>query len=157
MKKLVFLFCMTFMITGLAMAQTATDTETKTEESQEAKPKMEFETMEVDFGTIEKGSDPYRTVTFTNTGEAPLIIQNAKGSCGCTVPTWEKKPILPGESSEIKVRYDTKRVGAIRKTVRITTNEGGNAHVLQVVGKVLSPEKPEALPKEENKLTGSEK
>ena len=61
--------------------------------------------------------------TFKNTGAKPLIITGARGSCGCTVPTYPKKPILPGEEGVIEVRYDTKRLGKFRKTVRVTTNE----------------------------------
>ena len=86
-------------------------------------PKMEFEQTTVDYGTIEQNADPLRTFTFKNTGDAPLIITGARGSCGCTVPSYPKKPIAPGETAVIEVRYDTKRVGAFRKSVRITTNE----------------------------------
>lgn len=86
-------------------------------------PKMEFEQTTVDYGNIEQDSDPLRTFTFKNNGNAPLIITGATGSCGCTVPSYPKKPIAPGETAVIEVRYDTKRVGAFRKSVRITTNE----------------------------------
>ncbi|NND77098.1 MAG: DUF1573 domain-containing protein, partial [Flavobacteriales bacterium] len=75
-----------------------------------------------DYGEIDKGSDPFCEFLITNTGNEPLIISNAKGSCGCTVPTWEKEPIMPGESSVMKVKYDTKRVGPINKSVTITSN-----------------------------------
>jgi hypothetical protein len=91
--------------------------------AQSKAPKMEFEQTTVDYGTIEQNSDPLRTFTFKNTGDAPLIITGARGSCGCTVPTYPKKPIASGETAVIEVRYDTKRIGAFRKSVRITTNE----------------------------------
>ena len=64
-------------------------------------PKMTFESTTVDYGTIDKDSDPIRYAKFTNTGTEPLIIKHAKGSCGCTVPTVPKEPIMPGESGEI--------------------------------------------------------
>ena len=86
-------------------------------------PNMQFNGTTVDYGTIDKGSDPIRKFTFTNTGNEPLIIKNAKGSCGCTVPTYPKEPIMPGESNVIEVRYDTNRVGAFNKTITLTTNE----------------------------------
>jgi|AntRauTorckE5430_2_1112549.scaffolds.fasta_scaffold01261_4 hypothetical protein len=86
-------------------------------------PKMEFEQTTVDYGSIEQNSDPLRTFSFKNTGTSPLIITGARGSCGCTVPSYPKKPIAPGETAVIEVRYDTKRIGAFRKSVRITTNE----------------------------------
>ncbi len=120
----------------------------------ETGPKMEFESTVVDYGTIAKNSDPIRIAKFTNTGTEPLIIKNAKGSCGCTVPAWSKEPIMPGESSEIEVRYTTNRVGTINKTVRITTNENGQPHVLRVKGKVLNEEAPAEPKKEKNPMQG---
>lgn len=109
-------------------------------------PLMELESMEVDYGTIEQHSDPLRKVAFTNTGTEPLVIKNARGSCGCTVPIWPKEPIMPGESAEIEIRYDTKRLGPFSKSVKITTNEGENPHVLKVTGKVLKGEGDENVP-----------
>ncbi len=109
----------------------------------------------IDYGNIEYAGDPLRTVAFTNTGTAPLIISNAKGSCGCTVPEWPHDPIQPGETSEIKVRYDTKRPGPINKTVKITTNEAGtNTHTLRVIGHIAAQEpQGDALPKKEGVMS----
>ncbi len=110
-------------------------------------PIMSFEATEVDYGNIIQESDPYRFFKFTNTGDAPLVIKHAKGSCGCTVPTYPKEPILPGESAEIKVRYDTKRVGPFTKTVTLTTNEDVEKRILRIKGKVnKKPAEPEAVP-----------
>ena len=77
-----------------------------------------------DFGNIKQNStDNKHTFTFTNTGDKPLIIANAKGSCGCTVPVWPKEPIPPGETGEIDVDYKPgKQKGTQRKTVTITAN-----------------------------------
>jgi len=101
-----------------------------------------------DFGVIEEGEKISHVYTITNTGKEPLIIKNAKGSCGCTVPTYEKAPILPGESSEIKIRYATNRLGKINKTVTLYTNEGDDAkRVIKVVGMVnKKAPQPEAVP-----------
>lgn len=110
---------------------------------------MTFESTIVDYGTIENGSEPLRVVKFTNTGTEPLVIKNARGSCGCTVPTWEKTPIAPGQSSTIEIRYDTKRTGPINKSVTITTNEGPDNHVLQVVGSVMPPKADKSVPEAE--------
>jgi hypothetical protein len=66
--------------------------------------------------------DVYKRQEFKNTGNEPLIITNAKGSCGCTVPDWPKEPIAPGATGVIKVRYDTNRPGPINKSVTISTN-----------------------------------
>lgn len=86
-------------------------------------PKMEFEQTTIDYGSIKQHADPLRKFSFTNTGNAPLIIKHAKGSCGCTVPKYPKEPIAPGQTAVIEVRYDTKRIGKFTKTVTLTTNE----------------------------------
>lgn len=111
---------------------------------------ISFETEVIDYGTIEKSANGVRNFTFKNTGNAPLIISDAKKSCGCTVPQWPKEPIMPGESGVIKVKYDTKRVGAFTKYVTVTSNAQNNSTVrLKIHGKI----EPEAAPtpsKEEN-------
>ena len=84
--------------------------------------KIEFEKEIHDYGTVENGGNGQCTFEFTNTGNAPLIISNAKGSCGCTVPSWPKEPLAPGQTAKITVKYDTKRPGAINKSVTITSN-----------------------------------
>ena len=110
-------------------------------------PQMVFETETMDYGKIEQNSDPYRIFKFTNTGDEALLIKHAKGSCGCTVPTYPKEPIPPGESAEIKVRYDTKRLGKFTKRVTLTTNVEGEKKVLTIKGEVLKPaEEPDAIP-----------
>ncbi len=75
-----------------------------------------------DFGNIPKGFNATTDFIFTNTGNEPLIITHAAGSCGCTVPEWPKEPIAPGKSSIIKVTYDSQRLGPINKSVTITSN-----------------------------------
>lgn len=84
--------------------------------------KIEFSKEVHDYGNVKYGGDGTCSFEFKNTGNAPLIISNAKGSCGCTVPEWPKEPIAPGASASIKVKYDTKRPGAINKSVTITSN-----------------------------------
>jgi hypothetical protein len=86
-------------------------------------PTLKAENMTVDFGEVSYGGDGTREFTFTNTGNEPLLITNAKGSCGCTVPEWPKEPIRAGGTGVIKIKYDTKRAGPISKTVTVTTNE----------------------------------
>ncbi len=109
-------------------------------------PVMKLESLVVDYGTIQQNSEPLRTVSFTNTGTEPLVISNARGSCGCTVPTWPKEPIMPGESADIEVRYATNRVGPFNKKITLTTNEGGEPKVIKVTGTVLKEEKEESVP-----------
>ena len=87
---------------------------------------------------------------FTNTGTEPLLVQKPKSSCGCTIPSWPKEPILPGESDVIKVTYRTNRAGNINKTVTVTSNAVKNSTVvLRIKGRVL--EQPtEAMPEKKN-------
>ncbi len=96
----------------------------------------QFAQQEIDYGKIDKGADPLRKFTFKNVGDEPLIISNAQGSCGCTVPTWPKEPIMPGQSGAIEVRYDTQRVGPFSKSVTLTTNEANPSRVLSIKGDV---------------------
>ena len=107
---------------------------------------MTFEVTTIDYGNIDKGGDPIRKFKFTNTGNEPLIIKTAKGSCGCTVPTYPKEPIMPGESNFIEVRYDTQRVGPFTKTVTLTTNETPDSHTLTIKGEVKAAPTQESVP-----------
>jgi|TARA_B110000908_G_scaffold158995_1_gene200734 hypothetical protein len=72
--------------------------------------------------TVEFGGDGVCYFEVTNTGNAPLILSNVKGSCQCTVPTWPKEPIVPRRTPKIKVKYNTIRAGEINKSVTITSN-----------------------------------
>jgi hypothetical protein len=100
--------------------------------------KIEFTKETHDYGTIKYGADGSCTFEFKNTGNEPLIISNAKGSCGCTVPEWPKEPIAAGAKGKITVKYDTKRPGAINKSVTITSNAANEpTKVIRIKGNVL--------------------
>lgn len=146
------LFLLAFMATGfVANAQVDAAANDVVIEAEAADgPEMTFEAMEIDYGTIARDSDPFRIFTFTNTGTEPLLITDARGSCGCTVPSYNQAPVAPGETGEVKVRYDTHRLGNFRKRVTLTTNAGDQPIVLTIFGKV--EEAPEAVPAEENGL-----
>jgi hypothetical protein len=110
---------------------------------------INFEKDVVDYGTINKGDEPLRIITFTNNGKSPLVITNCQGSCGCTVPECPKDPIMPGETGELKVRYDTKRVGNFNKTVTVKSNASNDVVYLKIKGNVLDVKKPDAFPEKE--------
>ncbi len=115
--------------------------------------KMTFEKTEIDYGTIKQGAEPLRTFVFTNTGSEPLLITSAKGSCGCTVPTYPKGAIAPGEKAEIQVRYDTNRVGPFTKTITLTTNASDDPILLTIKGKVDAKDAaPAGLPAKESSM-----
>jgi hypothetical protein len=96
-------------------------------------PILSFDQSEHDFGTIEKGSKVDYTFHFKNTGEADLLITNAIGSCGCTVPEYPKEAIKPGASEEIKVSFNSAgKNGQQQKSVTLTTNTKKGAEVLTI-------------------------
>jgi hypothetical protein len=97
-----------------------------------------FESEVVDYGTIAHFADGEREFKFKNKGKSPLIITNCQGSCGCTVPTWPKEAIKPGESGTIKVKYATDRVGIIDKSVTVMSNAKTPSKVLKIKGNVLA-------------------
>ncbi len=105
--------------------------------AQAQQAKISFKEDTVDYGAIAKGSDGVRVFEFTNTGDAPLIISDVKSSCGCTVPKKPDGPIAPGASSTIEVKYDTNRVGPIRKTVTVYSNASEPMVALKIKGEVL--------------------
>jgi hypothetical protein len=101
-------------------------------------PQIQFEKESHDYGTIENGANGDCTFTFKNIGNAPLILENVKGSCSCTVPNWTSEPILPGNTGEIAVHYNTNNSGSINKSVTITSNAVNEAvKVVRIKGNVL--------------------
>ncbi len=97
---------------------------------------IQFKQETLDYGVIAQGSDGVRVFEFTNTGSAPLIISKVSSSCGCTIPKKPEDPILPGESGEIQVKYDTNRVGPIRKAITVISNADTPTKVLKIKGEV---------------------
>lgn len=95
-------------------------------------PKMEFQTTDHDFGTIHEGDVVEYTYAFKNTGDAPLIIQGAQGSCGCTVPDWTKESIPVGGTGFVKAKFDSNGKSQIQnKTVTVTANTWPKQTVLR--------------------------
>ena len=134
MKKVISMFAMVVLVAVVAKAQKV------------GGPVMTFEKTEIDYGTIAQGADPLRKFKFKNTGTEPLVIKTARGSCGCTVPNYKKEPVMPGETAEVEVRYDTQRVGGFTKTVTIETNEGDQPRVLTIRGTVNEKKAEEGVP-----------
>ncbi|MEL6561447.1 MAG: DUF1573 domain-containing protein [Bacteroidota bacterium] len=86
-------------------------------------PEFKFNESSFDFGNINEGDVVEHTFSFTNAGQAPLIISNAAGSCGCTIPKWPKEPIPVGGTGEILVQFNSaNKPGVQNKTVTITAN-----------------------------------
>lgn len=90
-----------------------------------------------DFQKIQQGVPVTAEFEFTNIGDTPLMITQAKGSCGCTVPSYPKEPIAPGQTGIIKAQFNAASVGVFNKTVTITANTGQPA-VLTIKGEVVA-------------------
>ncbi|ALM21549.1 hypothetical protein JCM19294_1794 [Nonlabens tegetincola] len=98
-------------------------------------PVMTFNEVEYDFGTVEEGTVVEHEYTFKNTGTAPLVVISAKGSCGCTVPTWSKEPIAPGEEGSMLVKFNTNgKPNNQTKTVTIKANTESGTESIRIKG-----------------------
>ena len=98
---------------------------------------MSFDETTFDFGTVTEGEKVSHTYAFKNTGDEPLILQNAKGSCGCTVPQWPREPIPSGESGSITVEFNSKgKKGPRNQKVTITANTDPVQSFVALVGEV---------------------
>ena len=141
MKKVIYLLGIMLLFAGVAKAQ---------ETTVQNGPQIEFEKIVHDYGDVPYNGNGECEFRFTNTGNEPLLVQKPKSSCGCTIPSWPKEPILPGESEVIKVTYRTNRVGAINKNVTVTSNAINEPSVvLRIKGRVL--EQPtEAMPEKKD-------
>ncbi|MEO9569833.1 MAG: DUF1573 domain-containing protein [Polaribacter sp.] len=113
---------------------------------------FKFEKETINYGKIEKASNGERVFVFTNIGDQPLIIKKIQSSCGCTVPKKPEKPVMPGEKGEIKVSYDTRRVGGFSKAITIYSNAKTPRKMLKIKGFVV---KGISLEKEKSEFSGS--
>ncbi|PID93777.1 MAG: hypothetical protein CSA95_06185 [Bacteroidetes bacterium] len=141
MKKLVLLFSVIFLGTMVGFAQNGAKA---TPEKNPNAPRMAFESLVYDYGTIYQHGDGNCEFRFTNEGKEPLVLSNVRSSCGCTVPDWPRKPILPGKSDVIKVRYATNRLGKINKSITVQSNADNSPMVLRIAGNVIPKPKEEA-------------
>ena len=108
--------------------------------SQEKQAEIKFEVTTIDYGEVEFESDGKRVFKFKNVGTAPLIFKRISSSCGCTIPKKPEKPIEPGDTGEIEVEYDTKRVGIFMKAISVVSNSKNSSIVLRIKGEVLEEE-----------------
>jgi hypothetical protein len=151
MKKLTLSIALALLTIAFAAAQNTQPASTAAPAAADNPnaPVITFEKTVHDYGTIPFGGDGNCTFKFTNTGKEPLLVQQPRSSCGCTVPSWPKEPILPGASDEIRVTYNTKKAGPINKTVTVTSNAKNGTVVLRITGTVEAqqvqqmPEKPQ--------------
>lgn len=137
MKKIALILATVLLTLGAATTATAQGNITVEQPEPASKAVLSVDKEVHDYGTITQGDNGSCVFKVTNTGTEPLIISLCKGSCGCTVPSCPQEPIAPGASAEITVKYDTKRVGPINKSVTITSNAGNEPRkVVRIKGNV---------------------
>ncbi len=137
---------------SLATTRTTSNTVTPPATATQAAPpvpvgpltSITFDEDTYDFGEVMEGEKVVHVYKFTNTGNEPLVIEDAKGSCGCTVPEWPREPIAVGESGEIRVQFDSKGKGKVgggpqAKKVTITANTDPANTFLNIKGIVNKP------------------
>ena len=135
MKNLILLTAFVFGFAAISVAQT--EKNEKITLSKEAQAKMVLEKKEHDFGTIEEGVQATVTFSFKNTGNAPLVLNSVKASCGCTTPKWTKEPVAPGAEGTVTAIYNSKgRPGNFTKTITVTHNGEGGTEFLTIRGVV---------------------
>lgn len=141
MKKLILCLIAVSAMTFTSCKKNAAD-KVKAENVEEASvrdaqevvyPTLDFDEKTHDFGTIDEGEVVEHTFTFTNNGNAPLVITNARGTCGCTVPNWTKEPVAPGETGEMLVKFNSRgKRNQQNKSVNITANTESGKERLQI-------------------------
>ena len=106
-----------------------------------AVPEIKFEEEVYDFGKVIQGEKVTYSFRFTNAGDADLIISGVSASCGCTVPSWPKNIIKPGDDGKINVVFDSDgKKGKQSKTITVVTNSLPSTRVLNIVGEVIVPQ-----------------
>ncbi|MDD3738115.1 MAG: DUF1573 domain-containing protein [Lentimicrobiaceae bacterium] len=100
---------------------------------------IKFENTTHNYGNIITGSDGIAEFRYKNTGNSPLIITNVVATCGCTVPQWDRAPVMPGGTGTLVIKYDTQRLGTINKSATVNSNAKNSAVVLLLKGNVVKP------------------
>jgi len=141
-KSLIAIALFLFVAGANAQEKTAAPAQTPTAQPAENKnaADFKFDIETYDFGTIKQGDKVTYDFNFVNVGKEPLIISEAHGSCGCTVPQWPKEPVAKGGKGSIHVEFNsTGKMGLQDKTVTISSNAKGGQKVLHLKGNVEAP------------------
>lgn len=107
-------------------------------ENDAAVAKVTWVESQFDFGVIKQGIPVEHYFEFKNDGDSPLLINNVKTSCGCTVSSYPKEPIMPGESEKIKVTYNAAKIGNFNKRITVFSNANSNESKLTILGEVVA-------------------
>jgi hypothetical protein len=136
MKTLILLLSLSIVSLNLAAQEKQLEKPVKANTSTE-QATIVFNNDAFDYGDIEYNGNGECTFTFANTGKEPIMLTSVRASCGCTAPSWSKDPIKPGDTGEIKVKYNTHIVGPFSKTITVSSNGIPSHMVLRIKGRVL--------------------
>lgn len=137
-KNIIKLSLYTYFLCCLFVIPNSINAQTKTSNS---KPNIVFEKTSHDYGVIFAGDNVEAIFKFKNEGKSPLIINNVVASCGCTSPKWSKDPVMPSQSGEIKITYNTNIISDIKRSITVSTNDPEKPRiVLMLTGKVIRKE-----------------
>ncbi|MCL2327420.1 MAG: DUF1573 domain-containing protein [Bacteroidetes bacterium] len=119
---------------------TSTSSATKKNIGQKVeKSPFAFDSLVIDYGVITKGSSGETVFRFKNTGNTPIVLTKVEADCGCTTPEFTNQPVLPGKTGEIKVNYDTSKMGYFNKNIFVTSNINPDKPVTLVIkGEVVN-------------------
>lgn len=126
MRKIVFIYCA--LLFGISISATA----------QFQYPSFKWDQTENDFGEINQKEPVSYEFEFINKGQAPLVISEVEGSCGCTVTEYTKEPVMPGQKGKVKAIFDAIAVGKFRKSVKVVANVEGGPEYLYIKGTVIN-------------------
>ena len=153
MKKIIAILALTISFSAMVSCkkgnaaakvkqENVTEANQRDKEISQGAPSISFDREVHDFGTVEEGFVVETSFKVTNTGKSDLVITDAKATCGCTVPTWPKEPIKPGDSAEVQVKFNTAgKPNKQSKTVTLTTNTAKGQEQVKVTGMVTPKSK----------------
>lgn len=128
-QNIIFAIAIVVMVLLPALASAQSDVVADNERYAIAK----FDKLSHDFGEIEKGEEAVAIFTITNQGQAPLVVENVKVSCGCTIVKWNSEPVMPQDTIQIKVSYNSNIVGEIKRSVVVKTNDHKRKRTLLLI------------------------
>jgi hypothetical protein len=132
MKKHLLVFIVIYIFTGISVS------------AQFQYPSFKWVNTEHDFGTIQHQAPVVYEFEFANKGQAPLVISEVEGSCGCTATDYTKDPVMPGQKGKIKARFDAAALGKFRKSIKVVANVEGGPEYLYIKGTVVEESPPES-------------
>lgn len=129
------------LLTLFCIASTAFSQSSSNDSARMRYALAKFDRFSHDFGEIQRGEDATAVFSLVNQGLAPLVVENITASCGCTVAEWDKEPLMPQDTMQIKVYYNSNIVGAIKRSVVVKTNDIKRTRtLLTITGNVVKEE-----------------